>query len=348
MPAAAEPEAVLAWVESPFQFLGALEAHSSGLLGERLVVLPRQNVEPLARTIADLERLGLPPGVSVLSPGPAPHRFGGPLAIGDAFSGAVHRLLMQSSPSSLVLLDDGRSTRRVMDALVMPAVPLIRPHILPSPPRALLARMALRKLHRMAGRGRLRVITALNLPDGVIDAATQAGIQIDKHDFAWLRGLPGDAVPATDTVVLGTSLVANDLITAEPYLKWVCSIAKEGPVTYRAHRREDARTLGPLSRCPGVLIETGQVPVEVSLRKMTARHNVLTLPTTAVSTLRLITPEARIREFAVPDCWWLPQVPMAARRHLVPDRGQPHPIDLEAGSGVPKFPMTLKPGSVRH
>ena len=320
--------AVLAWVESPFQLLGALEAHSSGVLGERLVVLPRQGVEPLATTIAELQRLGLPPGVSLLPAGPAPRRHNGPLAIGDAFSGAVHRMLLQSSPPALVLLDDGRSTRRVMDALVMPGVPLIRPHITPSPPRALLARMALAKLKRMARQGRLRVVTALDLPDAVVDGATDSGISIQKHDFAWLRALPGDAVPGTDTVVLGTSLVANDLITAQPYLDWVCGIARDGPVTYRAHRREDERTLGPLSRCPGVVIETGQVPVEVSLRRMTSRNRILTLPTTAVSTLRMITPEAEIQEFAVPDCWWLPDVPLVARRHLVPDRGQPHPIDI--------------------
>jgi hypothetical protein len=326
--AATEDGAVLAWVESPFQFLGALEAHSSGALGERLVVLPRQGVEPLATTIAEMQRLGLPPGVSLLAPGPAPLRHNGPLAIGDAFSGAVHRMLLQSSPPALVLLDDGRSTRRVMDALVLPGVPLIRPHIMPSPPRALLAKVAQAKLKRMAHRDRLRVVTALNLPDAVIDAATESGIRIQKHDFAWLRGLPGDAVPGTDTVVLGTSLVANDLITAGPYLDWVCGIAKDGPLTYRAHRREDERTLGPLSRCPGVVIETGQVPVEVSLRKMSSRNRILTLPTTAVSTLRMITPQARIQEFAVPDCWWLPDVPMVARRHLVPDRGQPHPTDL--------------------
>ena len=328
MRAAADIGAVLAWVESPFQFLGALEAHSSGVLGERLVVLPRHGVEPLATTIAELQRLGLPPRVSLLAPGPAPYRHSGPLAIGDAFSGAVHRMMLQSSPPALVLLDDGRSTRRVMDALVLPGVPLIRPHITPSPPRALLARVALGKLKRMARRGRLRVVTALDLPDTVIDGATQSGIQIRKHDFAWLRGLPGDAQPSTDTVVLGTSLVANDLITAEPYLDWVRGIAKEGPVTYRAHRREDQRTLGPLSLCPGLVIETGQVPVEVSLRKMTSRNRVLTLPTTAVSTLRMITPQARIQEFAVPDCWWLPHVPLVARRHLVPDRGQPHPSDI--------------------
>jgi hypothetical protein len=343
--------AVLAWVESPFQFLGALEAHSAGALGERLVVLPRQGVEPLSTTITEMHRLGLPPGVSVLPPGPAPTRRGGKLAIGDAFSGAVHRLLLQTSPYSVVLLDDGRSTRRVMDALVKPGVPLIRPHIVPSPPRALLARLAQAKLKRLAGRGRVRVVTALNLPESVVQAAIEAGITIQKHDFAWLRSLPGDAVPATDTVFLGTSLVANDLIAAEPYLNWVRGVAAQGAITYRAHRREDHRTLGPLSRCANVAIETGQVPVELSLRGMTAKHRVVTLPTTAVSTLRLITPEARIQEFAVPDSWWLEHVPTVARRHLVPDKGQPGPSDAPEGDGpaagwVGLAPMDVAPGDL--
>ena len=319
---------MLAWVESPFQLLGALEAHSSRLLGQRLVVLPRWDVEPLATTAAELDRLGLPAGVAVLPPGRAPRRFGGTLAIGDAFSGEVHRMLLQSSPGTVMLLDDGRSTRRVMDALIATRVPLIRPHILPSPARSLLARLALLKLKRMARQGRLEVVTALRLPDTVIVAAERAGIRVLHHSFAWLRALPGNAVPDHDTVVLGTSLVANDLISAEPYLDWVRAIARDGPVTYRAHRREDARTLAPLRRLPGVVIETGEVPVELSLRGMTSRQRVLTLPTTAVSTLRLITPRARIQEFAVPDSWWLPTVPSAARRHLVPDPGECEPIKI--------------------
>lgn len=319
MQATNDPDPVLAWVESPFQLLGALEAHSSGRLGQQLVVLPRQNVEPLASTIAELRRLGLPPGVTVLGPGKPPGRQHGTLALGDAFSGEVHRLLLQSSPSLVILLDDGRSTRKVMDALVHPDVPLIRPHITATLGRSLLARLALLKLKRLARQGRLRVVTALWLPQDVVADAEAAGIQIKHHRFEWLRGLPGDAVPATATVILGTSLVANDLIAAEPYLDWVTSVAGKAPVTYRAHRREDARTLGPLSRCRGITIETGQVPVEISLRGMTSQHRVLTLPTTAVSTLRQITPLTRIQEFSVPDSWWRPTVPAVARRHLVPD-----------------------------
>jgi hypothetical protein len=327
MTASGAGDDVLAWVESPFQLLGAVEAHASGLLGRRLRVLPRRGVVPLAATVVEVHRLGLPPGVTVLSPSTAPRHRSGPLAVGDAFSGEVHKLLLLSSPASATLLDDGRSTRRVMDALVRLDVPLIRPHVVPTPARGLLARLALTRLKRLAGQGRLRVVTALQLPSAVTAAAERSGIAIARHDFSWLRGLPGGGIPGHDTVVLGSSLVANDLIAAQPYLDWVRAIAQEGPITYRAHRREDARTLEPLARTPGIVVETGQVPVEVSLRGMSDRQRVITLPTTAVSTLRLITPQARIQEFAVPDTWWLPGVPRAARLHLVPDDGELDPLD---------------------
>jgi hypothetical protein len=309
-----------------------MEAFSSGRLGQRLVVLPRRNVGPLAATVDELRQLGLPAGVTVLTPGRAPRRYSGVLAVGDAFSGEVHRLLLQSAPRTLILLDDGRSTKRVMDALVVPGVPLIRPHINPTLARSLLAGLALRKMKRLATQRRLQVITALWLSDQVLAAAQAAGIRVAQHSFEWLRALPGEAVPGTETVVLGTSLVANDLIAAEPYLDWVRSIAREGPITYRAHRREDSRTLGALAGEPGIVIETGQVPVEVSLRAMNERYRVLTLPTTAVSTLRLITPKATIQEFAVPESWWQPSVPDVARRHLVPDPGEPAPSEISPRS----------------
>jgi hypothetical protein len=166
----------------------------------------------------------------------------------------------------------------------------------------------------------------------VVDAAEQSGIRVSRHDFSWLRSLPGDPVADADTVVLGTSMVATRLISAQPYLDWVKAVAREGPVTYRPHRREDASTLGPLSRVPGVTITPGAVPVEVSLRGLTPRQRLITLPTTAVSTLRLVAPSARIQEFAVPDEWWLPDVPVAARNHLVPDGACLSPRDFPSRS----------------
>ena len=329
------PDVTLAWVESPFQLLGALEAHSTGQLTHALAVLPRKGVQSLQRTIAELQRLGLPQGVRIMDASRAPHTYNGNLAIGDAFSGEVHLLLLSSLPRSVVLLDDGRSTRRVMDALIGTELPLVRPHIHPSPSRAFLARLALRRLRHLARRRRLRMITAMNLPLQMVDAAERSGIPVGRHDFSWLRSLPEDPVADADTVVRGTSMGATRLISARPYLDWVRAVAGEGPVTYRPHRREDASTLGPLSKVPGVTIAPGSVPVEVSLRGLTPRQSLITLPTTAVSTLRLVAPSARIQEFAVPDAWWLPDVPEAARKHLVPDGAGISPLDFPARSADP-------------
>ncbi|MBT0773056.1 hypothetical protein KIH74_29200 [Kineosporia sp. J2-2] len=312
-----------AWVESPFQLLGALEAHASGRLGERLVVLPRKDVEPLVTAVAEVTRLGLPAGVTISLPTGAPRRGGDDLAVGDAFSGAVHRLLVQAPPRRLVLLDDGRSTRRVMDAILDEDIPLTRPHVRQSAHRAVLARMAKRRLLKMIDAGRVRVITALPLPERVLDEAALIGLPIEPNDFAWLRSLPdsgiGSGRDGRETVVLGTSMVANRLIKAQPYLAWVRQMANAGPVVYRAHRRENGSTLSPLTNYPGITMIHGEVPAEIALRGMSSRHQVVTLPTTAVSSLRLIAPQANIQEFAVPEDWWMPEVAESVRRHLVPD-----------------------------
>jgi hypothetical protein len=338
MPAAWTADTAHAWVESPFQLLGAIEAHVAGAFeGRRLVVLPRHGVEPLVRTVAELRRLGLPPGLEILPPGRRPRRGSGLLAIGDAFSGEVHRLLLNGLPEQLVLLDDGRSTRRAMEALVTREVPLVRPHVAASPARALLARATAGRLRRLSRRGRVGVVTALDLPERVLRGADALNIRVQRHDFAWLRELPPADAPGSETVVLGTSLVANGLVKAEPYLEWVRAIARVSPVSYWAHRREDARTMDALARTPAVQLVSGEVPVELSLRGVTS-HRLITLPTTAATTLRLLSPSVRIHEYAVPADWWLPHVPAAARQHLVPDPEAGAVVDLTDGSGVRELP----------
>src|SRR3712207_6332853 len=101
--------AAVAWVESPFQMLGAVESFAAGHLGSRLVVLPRRGVDPLIYTIAELRRLGLPSGLEIRPPAPPPRRARGTFAVGDAFSGEVQHILVRRLPRHLVLLDDGRS-----------------------------------------------------------------------------------------------------------------------------------------------------------------------------------------------------------------------------------------------
>jgi hypothetical protein len=329
MPSAVSEHSALGWVESPFQLLGAIEAHTCGALGSDLVVLPRLGVEPLARTVEELRCLGLPPGATVSNPSRVPRRVAGTLAIGDAFSGEVHRLLVHGLPDEVVLVDDGRSTKRAMEALVTRGIPLVRPHVAPSRARSVLAWAALRRLRRLAKTGRLRVVTAMDLPSDTLQSAQALGIDVRRHDFSWLRRLPVHNLPAYETIILGTSLVANGLIKAAPYVEWVRTIARDTPLSYLAHRREDARTLEPLSRIPGIEIVGGDIPVELSLRGITT-HQLITLPTTAATTLRMLVPGIRVHEFAVPESWWLPTVPPAARQHLVPDPNHAPSIDLPA------------------
>lgn len=309
----------LAWVESPFQLIGAIEAHAAGYLGSQLDVVPRAGIEPLVATVGVFHRLGLPASVAIRPPSPR-RPTGAPVtAIGDAFSGQVQQRLVTGVHGRLVLLDDGRATRRLLDALLQKPgpVPLLRPHVPASPTRRLLAGLALNRLRSAMANGRLDLVTALNLPEADLEAAARANLPVRRHRFGWLRTLPVvEAAPGT--VVLGTSLVANGLIAAGPYLDWVGSIARAGAVTYRAHRREDHRTLGPLAAA-GVDIRGGDLPVEVTLRGLRPGQPVLTLPTTAAGTLRILAPQARIREFAVPEGWWLPSAPLEVRRRLVPD-----------------------------
>lgn len=325
------PATAVAWVESPFQLIGALEAHAAGLLGRWLEVVPRAETDPLAATVAEFRRFGLPDGVTVRRPAYRPPSGVPLLAVGDAFSGQVQRLLAAGMPGRVVLLDDGRATRRMLDALVQPGVPLLRPHVPAPVTRQLLARLALARLRAAMTRGRVELVTALDLPEPALGAAASAGLPVRWHRFGWLRSLPlaeEDLVDRPGTVVLGSSMVANGLVAAEPYLEWVCSIARTGATTYRAHRREDERTLGPLAAA-GVDVRSGALPVEVGLRGLRPGQDVLTLPTTAASTLRMLAPTARIREFAVPQEWWLPSVPQVARRRLVPDESAG-----PAGAGV--------------
>src|SRR4029453_9595501 len=105
----------------------------------------------------------------------------------------VHRMLVHGLPERLVLVDDGRSTRRAMEALVTPGIPLIRPHVAASRARTLLARAAQARLRRLARTGRMRVATPLDLPRALLDAARDRGIDVRRHEFEWLRSLPVDS-----------------------------------------------------------------------------------------------------------------------------------------------------------
>ncbi|MGH8868172.1 MAG: hypothetical protein ACRDYU_09265 [Actinomycetes bacterium] len=310
------------WVESPLQMLSAVECFHRGLLGNRADLVPRQGSPSMTRTASELSGLGLPQGLRIASPAGTPPRFPrhGAWGVGDPFSGQVQRRWLFSPPRhDLVLVDDGLATVHLLDLLSRPRpAPIVRARARPTPARVALARVTASRLLAAANAGRLVVFTALAVEDGLAREVSELGVRLVPHDFGWLRSQPSPAAPSERLVVLGTSLVANGLVHAEPYLAWMRELARHGAVAYYPHPREDARTLDRLRAYPGVGVRDLGAPAEVQLRGLGPRHRLLSLPSTAVTSLRLLLAPAGavVDGLRVPEAWWTSRVPTELRAHL--------------------------------
>ncbi|MEV0587592.1 hypothetical protein [Nonomuraea sp. NPDC050310] len=292
-----------------------MEAHHAGLLGPTTVIVPRAGVRALRATRAELARLGLPLGVEVAEPRERmPSRLG---AVGDAFSGRVQvRWLTSWRP--VVIVDDGLATIRLLELLAAgPGRPLVRARATPGVARRALGLAAGLRLH--AGKRRVTVFTALPVEERLAEAVRAAGFDVISHDFAWLRAQPLDRPgPPQRTVVLGTSLVRNGLVHRDRYLGWITALAADEPVAYFPHRREDPTDLALLRERPGITVHEPGMPAELSLRGLGAEQRVLSLPSTAISSLRvLLSPRGvAVEPVEVPDDWWTSRAAPDLRDHL--------------------------------
>ena len=312
-----------AWVESPLQLLSAVEAQAAGLLGPRTRVVVRTGSEPLTRTAAALDGMDLPRGLEMRHErelrrpvAPVP---GATWVVGDAFSGRVQQALALHRPERVVLVDDGLGALHLLDLLCDPArPPLTRARAEASAARAALGRVAGHRLRRLAECGRLVAVTALPVPEGLRAAVEERGLPVARHSFAWLRSQPAAPPPRESTVVLGSALVADGLVHAEPYRRllqdWTC----DGPVAYYPHRRESPAVLRELARDPRVRVQPGALPVELTLRGLTDGHRVLSLPSTALASLRALLAGRGVsmEPHPVPDAWWTATTPAAVRVSL--------------------------------
>ncbi|MFI7464752.1 hypothetical protein [Nonomuraea sp. NPDC049646] len=303
-----------AWVESPLQMLCAVEAHHAGLLGPDTVVVPRAGLRPLRATRKELRRLDLPAGLVLDEPRERmPRRV---QAVGDAFSGKVQMRWLTSDPGRIVVVDDGLATLRLLELLAAgPFRPLLRARATPSRARALLGLAAALRLRL----SRVSVFTALPVPDELAAAVRGAGVDLVRHDFAWLRAQPPSAQgPAERTVVLGTSLVRNGLVHRDHYLRWLTDLAGREPLAYYPHRREDPVDLALIGERPGITVHDAGVPAELTLRGLDAGQRVLSLPSTAITSLRvLLGPRGvEVEPVDVPDDWWTSRAAPGLRSHL--------------------------------
>ncbi|WP_203947334.1 hypothetical protein, partial [Planotetraspora thailandica] len=333
-----EHGSAIAWVESPLQLLCVIEAHHAGLLGAVTRVVPRAGLPALRLTRRALSSLDLPAGLTFEEPAGRMPKPGRTWAVGDAFSGRVQFALVTANPGRTVLVDDGLATIHLLE-LLSQRRPLLRARVKAGIGRAVLGATA---GFRLRG-NRLTVFTALPVPDDLAHAVRNTGTRLVRHDFAWLRSQPCEQPPSERTVVLGTSLVRNGLIHRDYYLDWLQSIGE--PLGYYPHRREDPRDLERIAGIPGVNVHEAGVPVEITLRDLQPHQQVLSLPSTAVTSLRVLL-SARgvsVETVKVPDDWWTDAAPPDLRTHLQlfahDDAGDPAVHDDAPGSA-------LDPGSV--
>lgn len=310
------------WAESPLQMLSAVECHHSGILGARAELVPRDGSTSVTRTTVDLSLLDLPRGLRLTEPRsapPGPHP-GGAWVVGDVFSGLVQRRLLTSpAPDRLVVVDDGLATLHLLELLVSPRpVPIVRARARLGLSRVALGRLVAMRLRAAALAGRLVVFTCLAVGADLARDAVGRGVRLVRHDFGWLRSQPEPATPHERTVVLGTSLVANGLVHPPPYLAWVREIALNERVAYYPHHREDVQTLGPLGAEPRVVLHPVGGPAEIRLRGLRSPQRVVSLPSTAVTSLRALLSGADVSVdgFVVPETWWTAKASPKLRAHL--------------------------------
>jgi hypothetical protein len=307
----------LAWVESPLQLLSAIEARHAGILGP-VDLVARTGSEPLRVTVEELRRLGLPAGTTIRFDGRA-MAARGTWAVGDAFSGQVQGRIATGRPKRVVLVDDGLATIHLLGLLAGPwRQPLVRARAQAGPVRRLLGSFAGARLRAAARGGKVVVFTGLPIPFTVLARAKRVGITVISHDFPYLRSLPVDPPPAETKVLLGTSLVHNGLVDRAAFLSWVEAQVADERVAYFPHRRECPQVLDVLRADPRITMVERDLPVELSLRSLTAKHRVLSLPSTALASLRvLLGPDGpQIEGVTVPAAWWTDQADQSLRTHL--------------------------------
>lgn len=294
--------------------LCAVEAHHAGLLGERTVVVPRAGQRALVATRRELAGLDLPDGLELERPRERMPRH--VQVVGDAFSGRVQVRWLTSKPGRVVVVDDGRATIRLLELLAAgPFKPLLRARHQGGVARGALGLAAALRLAMSS----TAVFTALPVEEELAHAVRARGIELVKHDFNWLREQPLSAPgPAERTVVLGTSLVRNGLVHRERYLRWLTELAAREPLAYYPHRREDPVDVAMIRERPGITVHDGGAPAELTLRGLDAGQRVLSLPSTAITSLRVLlgTRGVQVEPVTVPDDWWTSRAAPALRSHL--------------------------------
>lgn len=305
-------------VESPLQLLCAVEARHERLV-ERLTVSVRAAVPSLAEACAEIQRAGLPQGVTLVHgvPGRGLLHPGATHVIGDAFSGVSQSRLASPGQSRVVVVDDGMATLELARRLVA-GEPLVRLRATTSWVRTAMGSRATDRLRRLASRGSLVLFTAMPLAPDVRRGLADLGVDVRSNHFAWLRSRPFSETPTEPLMIIGSAMVADGLIATRPYLQWVRELtATAGSARYFPHRRTREELLDYLRTVPGLVVDQASAPIEMRLRALNAGQQVATLPSTsAVLLTAILGDRATVQVLPVPKAWWTTRASAPLRAHL--------------------------------
>lgn len=319
---ALRPVGSVGWAESPLQLLALVEAHAAGILGPTSVAVPRADASWIEATARALSAMNLPEGLRITAPRTSIPRRSSGFAVGDVFSGMVQSSLVLHPRDRIVIVDDGLATVELLH-LIVQRHSLIRARVRNRLPKGAarwaLGQATLGVLRSAARRRRLEVFTAMTVSLDVRAQLSELGVSVHQHNFPWLRSQPATShVPDRPTIVLGSSLSHDGLVKGDRYLSWLLDKADQGPIAYYPHRREDARVMTHFQSHPNVLVERTGLPVELSLRGLDRGQRVVSLPSTAVVSLRLMLAGsgAKVDVVDVPNDWWTSRASHRLRQRL--------------------------------
>lgn len=286
MPSHARP---VAWVESPLQLVGAAEwAHAHGTridLAGRLAPQVEQTAAELVRRGALFADQAGYWGIPWRMLAAHDHWL-----VGDGFSGQFRLAAAVLRPKRITLLDDGLKTLPLCDALTGHA-PYARPGIAEGRLTRTVAPFALDLARLRAAAGNLDVFTAFDLGAARIDALADLGASVEGHAFAWLRGTRPTSLTRDgmehERIVLGSAAVVDGLMPLPEYVSWVAGQAAGGAL-YLPHRRESLDQIAAVASSADVAVVQKHLPIEVVLAGTDRPRDIVSLPSSAVVTLRLV------------------------------------------------------------
>lgn len=285
-----EVPAVIAWVESPLQLIGAAEWAAAH---RRRVPVAGRLTAQMSTTADELLARGAPfgrlePYLGIPWKLLAENRH---WLVGDGFSGQFRFAAAVLRPDRVTLLDDGANTLAFADTL-LGRRDYVRPGVAERGVTALAAPFALARLHERARVGRLDMFTAFDLGVNRSEALIDRGIRLERHRFEWTRrtgdrAARGEPAP-TGRVLLGSARPVDGGLDLDVYLAWVRAEASTAPLTYLPHRREPDEQLDAIRAVPGLTLSDRHLPAELVLAGAREPLEVLTLASSTTTTLPLV------------------------------------------------------------